>query len=412
MAGFSRSLAIGLSGLALAGCGAPASPEDYESEEELIAETQEPATTTLPVAARYLKGSSTTPKFHGAGAQYISCAGYPLVVSYDYQNTGSVVLRDVEGKGSTKGSDVKLVTTSGKKDSVTKKKFKSVRDNGNGWVRSDRKAANCLDKDGCRNTRFKMKGVAPTKPGLYTSRWRLRDFSAAWDGTSKPFGPIAKLRFNVVPCNSVDCGCTAHCTDGSSFKTAAEASNCEEIATAKCNDELLSWNYEPCPWDPPPVGSGGSSGGGSGGTSSGGTSSGGTSSGGSSGSSSGGCSSCVLDEEYEGGESCCTASNTCGFTADYLQGKCVPLPDEGVLDENGYTPGPDYPQDPGDPTDPNDPNYDPDSEDYIDPSEVEESRGGVTAAEGGCSVSSRPSRSAAWLAGLLGIALLARRRRA
>ena len=187
------------------------------------------------------------------------------------------------------------------------------------------------------------------------------------------------------------------------------------IAAAKCGgvDQLLSSNYVPCPWDPPPVGSGGSSGGGSGGWrgGSGGSSSGGTSSGGSSGSSGGGCSSCVLDEGYEGGGAGCTASNTCGFTADYLQGKCIPLPDEGVLDENGYTPGPEYPQDPGDPTDPNDPGYDPDAEDYVDPQEVEESRGGVTAGESGCSVAGGQSRSAAWLAGLLGIALLARRRR-
>ena len=226
---------------------------------------------------------SNAKKHRGKKADYIVCAGDDFKYSFTFKNKGSATWRDVEGRGENVGSDVFLVTTSGKKDKLSKKVRYSVKLNKNKKVRGDHKAPNCSNKNGCRKTTFvsgAIQAKAPKKAGIYRSKWRLRDYSKSWGKESRGFGPKVDLTFRVKECTTEKCGCWVWCTDGSKRKIAAEGSNaqCKEAGKALCQPaKYLAHQYTPC-GDP---GAGGSSG--SGGSSSSGGAGGSSSSGGSGG---------------------------------------------------------------------------------------------------------------------------------
>jgi MYXO-CTERM domain-containing protein len=398
---------------AIVGCGASVEGDDGWQDDEIVS-TQH-ALTTKKLDASVYRRSSNAKKFRGAGANYVVCANDPFMMAYTFKNTGTVAWRDVRGRGTTAGSDVKLVAWRGRVDPLANRTFLSLADNKNDYVRADRNAGNCSTKPGCRRTTFNSGGlwaIAPSTPGTYTSGWRLRDFSRAWGDSSKGFGPRTKLRFKVMSCEADPCGCTAWCSDGRKIEPTAGANNCESVSRYFCEPaQLVGHYYQACRDDPPGTGgSGGWSGGsGSGGTSSGGTSSGGTSSGGTSsgGTSSGsggaagfqcGSTLCELPDIPNGQpQHCCTAQDRCGVTTPYVNGKCIEIPTDDELDDNGFGPAPLGEDDLTDP------------EDFIEP-DVEEYRGEAIADSGGCSTSGGGGGSGLGWLGAVGLLALRRRR--
>ncbi len=218
--------------------------------------------------AKLAKKSSNAKRFRGGKkANYVVCAGQPFEFSFTFKNKGSAVWRDVKGRGDSMGSDVFLVTASGKKDKLTGKTRFSLKKNANKKVRGDRKAKNCSSKNGCRKTIFVKGGIqakAPKKPGIYTTRWRLRDYSKLHGKKSKGFGPKAELKFKVMSCTTGACGCYVWCTDGEKKKVAAEESSaqCKSVGTSMCGgpEKFLKHQYDPCPVDPGTGGTAGSGG--------------------------------------------------------------------------------------------------------------------------------------------------------
>ncbi|MCB9583724.1 MAG: hypothetical protein H6717_42220, partial [Polyangiaceae bacterium] len=211
--------------------------------------------------AKSVRKWSSARRFRGKQADYVACAGDPVKLSFTFRNVGSAVWRDVKGRGEHAGSDVYLVTANGKKDPVTHHKRYSVKQNKNAHVRGDHKAKNCSTKNGCRKTTFvngAMKGTAPKKPGVYHSRWRLRDYSKAWGKHSKGFGPKVDLKLRVVSCEVPKqfCGCRVWCSDGKHHDLAASidsAAACKSVGATYCKpDKLLSSSYQACSAPPAP----------------------------------------------------------------------------------------------------------------------------------------------------------------
>jgi Stage II sporulation protein len=231
---------------------------------------------------------SNAKRYHGKAADYLACAGDKLKMSFTFKNVGTAEWRDVSGRGKSIGSDVFLVTASGKKDRITGHKHYSIRLDKNSHVRGDRNAKNCSNRNGCRKTTFiagAMSGRAPKKAGIYKSRWRLRDFSKAWGNKSHGFGPKVQIKLKVVDCSVPQgtCGCRVWCNDGkshrlsSSIKTNAQ---CKSAAKQYChaNDgasSIFITDFKACPVS----GSGGASGGGASGSGGSASGSGGSASG-------------------------------------------------------------------------------------------------------------------------------------
>jgi MYXO-CTERM domain-containing protein len=211
--------------------------------------------------AKLTKKWSNARRYRGKKADYVVCAGDPLKLTFSFKNSGSATWRDVKHRGKTMGSDVFLVTANGKKDKLTGKKRFSLQHNANSVVRGDHKAKNCITKNGCKKTRFikgGIKATAPKKPGIYTSRWRLRDYSKHWGKKSHGFGPKAQLRFKVVSCQQPkqECGCRVWCSNGKSHKLAASidtAAQCKSVAQTYCKpDKLLDQSFTKCAPEPDP----------------------------------------------------------------------------------------------------------------------------------------------------------------
>ena len=162
---------------------------------------------TGPCNPRTLKASlykiwSNAPKAKGNWVDYELCAGRSYRFSMTFQNRGSAVWRDVPGRGHKVGSDVFLVALNGWKDKLSGKKRVSLKYATNSRVVAGPKGKACMTKNGCRRTRFTRRGLkirAPKKSGIYTSSWRLRDYSGVWRG-SRAFGPKVKVRFRVRQC--------------------------------------------------------------------------------------------------------------------------------------------------------------------------------------------------------------------
>jgi MYXO-CTERM domain-containing protein len=352
--------------------------------------------------AKLAKKSSNAKRFRGKNANYIVCADKPFKFSFTFKNKGSATWRDVDGRGKTLGSDVFLVTASGKKDKLTGKTRFSLKNNANKKVRGDRKAKNCSNKNGCRKTTFIKGGIqakAPKKPGVYTTKWRLRDYSKLHGKTSKGFGPKAQLKFKVVDCSKPKaCGCTVWCTDGSKKKVAADKSSaqCKSVGETMCAPaKYLAHHFTACEPPPPPSGTGGTSGG-TGGTSS---STGGTSS------STGGTSSSTGGTSSSTGGSGGTAGDTGGGDPGGPGGDPATDPTsdpdfDGTEDEAGIEPSESATSGAEEPDD-----EDYGEEDGFDGDEEGVSRGGVEEASG-CSVAGRPGSGAGSVMGLGSLALL------
>jgi hypothetical protein len=350
---------------------------------------------SLTLKAKLAKKSSNAKRFRGKKAHYVACAGDKVEMSFTFKNKGSAVWRDTKGRGNTMGSDVFLVTASGKKDKLTGKTRFSVTKNKNRKVRGDRKAKNCSSKNGCRKTTFVNGGIkfkAPKKTGIYKSRWRLRDYSKLHGKSSKGFGPKAELKFKVMSCETGACGCTVWCTDGSKHKVAADTSSaqCKSVGASMCEPaKYLSHHFEPCPQP----GTGGS-GGGTGGSGSGGTAGSGStaSSGGTAGSPSGSGGS---GNETGGGDPAGTDP------VDPDDDPAFP-PDEE--DPNAIDSGEDESATAGT-EEADDENYG--EEDGFDGDEEGLSRGGVEEASAGCSVARAGDAGRPAGAGLLALLALA-----
>ena len=209
--------------------------------------------------AKAVRKWSSAQKYHGKSADYLACAGDNVKLSFTFANKGSATWRDVNGRGDSVGSDVFLVTANGKKDKITGHKRFSVSLDKNRHVRGDRKAPNCSSKSGCRKTTFVkggMQGKAPKKPGIYASRWRLRDYSKAWGKHSKGFGPKVQLSLKVIDCDAPaqECGCRVWCSDGKSHRLSSNIQSngsCESAAKSYCapgngNGALFTYRYQAC----------------------------------------------------------------------------------------------------------------------------------------------------------------------
>jgi MYXO-CTERM domain-containing protein len=190
---------------------------------------------------------STAEKYRGKGAHFLACTGDKLKLGLTFRNKGSAIWRDVEGRGDSIGSDVFLVTANGKADKLTGKKRYSLSLNANAKVRGDHAAPECSDHAGCRKTKFIDGGMlvtAPKKPGVYSSRWRLRDYSKVW-GKSAAFGPKVEVKLKVVNCQqpAQECGCRVWCSDGSSQKLTADAisdgASCKTVGATFCKPGTL-----------------------------------------------------------------------------------------------------------------------------------------------------------------------------
>jgi MYXO-CTERM domain-containing protein len=226
--------------------------------------------------AKLSKKWSNAQRYRGKKADYVVCKGDKFKMSLTFKNKGTATWRDVEGRGKNIGSDVFLSTASGKKDKLTGAKRFSVKKNKNSKVSGSRKAGNCTSKNGCRKTTFISGGMlatAPNKPGIYESKWRLRDYSKEHGKKSKAFGPKATVRVKVMACepqNPDACGCRVWCSDGSGHKVTAKVTrdrDCRDIGQTVCKPAAyLSHHFAACAPPPPPPGTGGTSGTGGGST--------------------------------------------------------------------------------------------------------------------------------------------------
>jgi MYXO-CTERM domain-containing protein len=431
----------------IAGCSVEVVDQDEGSRtggSERIDSTQQALYDGMLQANLYSKYSNGT-RYRGTDADYLLCTGQPFNMYYTFSNVGDNTWRDVEGRGDKHGSDIKLVSLTGGVDPLFKRTYASVNENLNNVVAGEGSGADwCTTKPGCRRTRFMAAGfwaIAPSVPGVYASRWRLRDYSKASEGTSDGFGPKVGIRWKVIDC-SLSCGCLATCSDGQTKEVTANESNCVDVSKAMCSPAVyVTSNWIPCPI----YGSGGTGGttgsggsGGVGGSGSGGTSgvggsgtggsgwptggtggiggggtggSGATGSGGSSGGLVCGGTTCTLPQALEGQATLCCAGSSCGVTTASSTGQCVPMYSSSSEEE---PPGAIYGNDPEDPESPE--NEPPEEAGYIEPSDALESdgqsSGGGVTEKSGCSLTTTGASSgAAGLAALALIGLFARRRR-
>jgi uncharacterized membrane protein YgcG len=207
--------------------------------------------------AKAVRKWSNARRYHGKQADYLACTGDQVRFAFTFKNVGTATWRDVKGRGKSVGSDVFLVTTNGKKDPLTHHKRYSIRWNKNHHVRGDRKAPNCSNKNGCRKTTFirhGMLGRAPKKPGIYRSRWRLRDYSKAWGKHSNGFGPKVQIKLKVIKCEQATCGCQVWCSDGKSHRLSSSIQSDAQCKTAAANycrpgqgqGSLYLYSYQVC----------------------------------------------------------------------------------------------------------------------------------------------------------------------
>ncbi len=209
--------------------------------------------------AKAVRKWSDAKRYHGGAADYLACTGDKVKLGFTFKNVGTAEWRDDKGRGKKVGSDVFLVTASGKRDRITGRRHFSVRLDRNHHVRGDRKAPNCSNRNGCRKTTFiagGMVGRAPRHPGIYVSRWRLRDYSKAWHKHSHGFGPKVHIKLKVIDCNvpAGECGCHVVCSDGRSRQLSSSIHSdaaCRSAAQTFCRPKdgqgsLFIYNYSAC----------------------------------------------------------------------------------------------------------------------------------------------------------------------
>jgi hypothetical protein len=111
-----------------------------------------------------------------------------------------------------------------------------------------------------------MHATAPKKPGIYHSRWRLRDYSK--ESGSQGFGPKVDFALEVKNCQPKACGCRVSCSNGKNeLLTGYDIDSnelCKSVAVSYCKPaDYVAHSYEACPalGDANPVGGGGDTGG-------------------------------------------------------------------------------------------------------------------------------------------------------
>jgi uncharacterized membrane protein YgcG len=256
MAGLSRWVCLAA---VAAGCGAPV---PSELAEEGIDSTEQALEEAL-LADRTWKGATILPRrrnLDGRNIDYIACARQPFKMGFTFKNVGDAVWRDVvPGRDKAPGTDVLAVAVDAnlmaRPDPITGIQYVSVNQTQNNWVKYQPDAPLCAKERGCRKTVFSpaTQGAfvtAPEKPGIYRSRWRLRDFQPG--GTSVRIkGGRAGLSFEVKSCSAPACGCWLWCNDGSESKVLAkvDSTGCMQQAFTQCQDRggLLVHQYLPCP---------------------------------------------------------------------------------------------------------------------------------------------------------------------
>jgi MYXO-CTERM domain-containing protein len=211
--------------------------------------------------AKLVRKWSNLKRYRGKKADYVACAGDDFKLGFTFKNTGSAVWKDVPGRGNELGEDVYLVTANGKTDKLTGKKRFSVKLNQNDLVRGDHGSKECTQK-GCRKTTFVEGGImahAPEKPGIYPSRWRLRDYSKP-TGKSQGFGPKVELKVRVLDCQAPakECGCRVWCNDGKSHQLKADALDesgmCKTAGEVYCSPgKYVSHEFEACDASDPDI---------------------------------------------------------------------------------------------------------------------------------------------------------------
>ncbi len=143
-------------------------------------------------------------------ADYRACTGEKLKLWFRMKNTGTARWAAL-GSGAKYAGEQVALYAAGDKDALTGLSKIALGEAGNDDVLpiawGGGAGGDCDDKPGCRRTVFSKSGiaaVAPSKPGVYTSDWRLHDTSPA--SKDKAFGPTVKLSLLVEDCQATDPG--------------------------------------------------------------------------------------------------------------------------------------------------------------------------------------------------------------
>ena len=137
-------------------------------------------------------------------ADYIACSGEQFRMWFELKNIGTARWADLGGDGWYVGERMKLEPVGGETDLLTGLERVRLTKNANDNVRPKAWGGTpgeaCNNKPKCRRTVFTDEGLlatAPDEPGIYTSKWQLRDRTPV---TNKSFGPKMKLTFRVESC--------------------------------------------------------------------------------------------------------------------------------------------------------------------------------------------------------------------
>lgn len=251
-----------IGGVALAAIACAAPIGDADEADEIVGESAE-ALSTPTLKASGVKMWANLNRDRSTAAHYLACPGQGFLMNFTLKNRGTAVWRDVKGRGKTVGSDVFFETANGKTDGLTGVVRYSLKKNANDLVRGGRKGKNCTSARGCNKTRpikGGMKATAPLKPGVYKSRWRLRDYSKAWGANPKGFGAKVEMRIRVQSCAKPWCGCRVECGSGEVQDVTANVQSeaiCISVGESLCQGTgLVSHLFLPCAGD----GTGGTSG--------------------------------------------------------------------------------------------------------------------------------------------------------
>lgn len=155
--------------------------------------TPEPPPPVPAVDARFVaQGSTASPDPTGA-AQLTVCAGAPVEHWFELEATGTASWVDAEDYApGAWGRAVRLGVPSDIPDPFSGITRVSVDAASNPDVRPG--GGDCNDAPGCRRTVFRLRGTAPTMPGIHRTSWRLVDEWRAW------FGPELWLSYRVTEC--------------------------------------------------------------------------------------------------------------------------------------------------------------------------------------------------------------------
>lgn len=167
---------------------------DMDVFDGTLEDLQQLAHATPRLDARFVsQGTDAAPETDGSGAQFHVCAGQPIALRFEVENTGAAAWLDASTMTEQWGRSVRLGTVPhDTPDPLTGLARVSLNTTANHDVRPGGGA--CNDRDGCRRVVFALNGRAPATPGIVRSRWQLLDELRAW------FGPEMWLSFHVVSC--------------------------------------------------------------------------------------------------------------------------------------------------------------------------------------------------------------------